>query len=97
MDARTGAWNVWQRGSIDGGLTWSPDAKVSDARSGASYKTASGFGFPYGDYDMVTLNSAGETVAVMGEGDTSQINGDIWVKPSDVGKEGAPGPLLHPP
>jgi hypothetical protein len=79
MDARTGAWNVWQRGSIDGGLTWSPDAKVSDARSGDSYKTASGFGFPYGDYDMVTLNSAGKTVAVMGEGDTSQINGDIWV------------------
>ncbi len=79
MDARTGAWNVWQRGSTDGGLSWSPDAKVSDASSGASYKTASGFGFPYGDYDMVALNSAGRTVAVMGEGDMSQINGDIWV------------------
>jgi hypothetical protein len=79
MDARTGAWNVWQRGSMDGGQTWSSDAKVSDASSGASYKTANGFGFPYGDYDVVALNSAGKTVAVMGEGDASQINGDIWV------------------
>jgi hypothetical protein len=79
MDRRTGAWNVWQRGSTDGGSTWSADAKVSDATSGASYKTANGFGFPYGDYDTVALNSANKTVAVMGEGDTSQVNGDIWV------------------
>jgi hypothetical protein len=79
MDKRTGAWNVWQRGSTDGGQTWSADAKVSDATSGATYKTVSGFGFPYGDYDAVAINSANKTVAVMGEGDTSQINGDIWV------------------
>jgi hypothetical protein len=79
MDARTGAWNVWQRGSTNGGLSWSSDALVSDATSGASYKTATGFGFPYGDYDTVALNSANKTVAVMGEGDSSQVNGDIWV------------------
>jgi hypothetical protein len=79
MDARGGGWNVWQRGSTDGGLTWSADAKVSDATSGATYKTAAGFGLPYGDYDTVAINSAGKTVAVMGEGDTSQIHGDIWV------------------
>jgi hypothetical protein len=79
MDARTGAWNVWQRGSIDGGQTWAADAKASDATSGATYKTANGFGFPYGDYDTVAFNSAGKTVAVMGEGDTSQLHGDIWV------------------
>jgi hypothetical protein len=79
MDSRTSAWNVWQRGSTDGGRTWSADARVSDASSGAPYKTANGFGFPYGDYDMVALNSAGKTVAVMGEGDANQINGDIWV------------------
>ena len=79
MDKRTAAWNVWQRGSADGGQTWSPDARVSDVTSGASYKTVNGFGFPYGDYDTVAINSASKTVAVMGEGDTSQINGDIWV------------------
>jgi BNR repeat protein len=79
MDARGGGWNVWQRGSTDGGLTWSADAKVSDATSGATYKTAAGFGLEYGDYDTVTINSAGKTVAVMGEGDANQIHGDIWV------------------
>jgi hypothetical protein len=78
MDARTGAFNVWQRGSTDGGVTWSADAKVSDASGGAAYKSASGFGQPYGDYDCVAINSAGKTVAVMGEGDSTQTHGDIW-------------------
>jgi hypothetical protein len=79
MDKRGGAWNVWERESTDGGLTWSADAKISDATSGAAYKTAAGFGLPYGDYDMVAINSAGKAVAAMGEGDSSQIHGDIWV------------------
>ena len=79
MDKRGGAWNVWERQSTDGGASWTADAKVSDAVSGASYKTTLGFGFPYGDYDTVAINSAGKAVAVMGEGDTNQIHGDIWV------------------
>jgi hypothetical protein len=79
MDNRGGAWNVWERESTDGGLTWSADTKVSDAVSGAAYKTATGFGMPYGDYDMLALNSLGKPVAVMGEGDSTQTNGDIWV------------------
>ena len=78
MDKRGGAFNVWERQSADGGATWSADAKVSDATSGASYKTAAGFGTPYGDYDTVAINSAGKAVAVMGEGDTGQVHGDIW-------------------
>lgn len=79
MDKRGGGWNVWERQSADGGSTWTTDALVSDATSGASYKTATGFGLPYGDYDTATINSAGKVVAVMGEGDTTQTNGDIWV------------------
>lgn len=75
----TWRWNVWERQSADGGSTWTTDALVSDATSGASYKTATGFGMPYGDYDTVTINSAGKVVAIMGEGDTAQANGDIWV------------------
>jgi hypothetical protein len=78
MDKRGGGWNVWERQSSDDGQTWTADAKVSDATSGASYKTAAGFGFPYGDYDTVAINSAGKAVALMGEGDSNQIHGDIW-------------------
>jgi len=44
MDNRGGAFNVWERQSADGGVTWTADVKVSDATSGASYKTAAGFG-----------------------------------------------------
>ena len=79
MDKRGGAWNVWERESTNGGTTWSADAKVSDASTGASYKTATGFGLPYGDYDMVAINYLGKPVAIMGEGDTAQTHGDIWV------------------
>jgi hypothetical protein len=79
MDNRGGGWNVWERQTTNGGSTWTADAKVSNATSGAAYKTAAGFGLPYGDYDMVAINSAGKAVAVMGEGDTSQLHGDIWV------------------
>src|SRR6478609_638483 len=70
--------HVYVRRSTDAGVTWTADAKVSDATSGASYKTAAGFGTPYGDYDTVAINSAGKAVAVMGEGDTGQVHGDIW-------------------
>ena len=79
MDNRGGGWNVWERQTTNGGSTWTADAKVSDATSGAAYKTSAGFGFPYGDYDMVAINAAGKAVAVMGEGDSSQLHGDIWV------------------
>jgi hypothetical protein len=79
MDKRGGGWNVWERESTDGGVSWSADAKISDATGGAPYKTAAGFGLPYGDYDMVAINSAGKAVAASGEGDASQIHGDIWV------------------
>jgi hypothetical protein len=78
MDKRGGAFNVWERESADGGVSWSADAKVSNATTGAPYKTAAGFGSPYGDYDTVAINSAGKAVAVMGEGDTGQVHGDIW-------------------
>lgn len=78
MDNRGGGWNVWERESADG-VSWSADTKVSDATSGASYKTTAGFGMPYGDYDMVAINSSGKPVTVMGEGDSTQTNGDIWV------------------
>ncbi len=78
MDKRGGAWNVWERESADG-LAWTADAKVSDASSGATYKTAAGFGLPYGDYDMVAINNLGKAVAIMGEGDSTQTHGDIWV------------------
>jgi hypothetical protein len=68
MDSRTGAWNVWYRASTDGGVTWSADLRISDATSGASYKSAAGFTDVYGDYDMIAITNGGKSVAVSGQG-----------------------------
>jgi hypothetical protein len=80
MDSRTGAWNVWYRASTDGGVTWSADAKLSDATSGASYKSAAGFTAPYGDYDGLAITNLGKSVAVMGEGASFTAGpGNVWL------------------
>lgn len=79
MDSRTGAWNVWYRASSDGGATWSADVRLSDATSGASYVSATGFAAPYGDYDSIAITNLGKSVAVMGEGaDFTAGPGNIW-------------------
>lgn len=81
MDNAGGSWNVWHRSSSDGGLTWStPAADISEATTGPSYKSAAGFGSPYGDYDGVAITSTGQTISVSGQGLTfSGGPGGIWV------------------
>ena len=79
QDSRGGAWNTWYRASTDGGVTWSADLKISDATTGATYKTAAGYGGPYGDYNTIDITNAGKTVAVWGEGQSFSTGpGGIW-------------------
>lgn len=79
LDGRTGAWNTWYPASTDGGLTWSADVKVSDATSGASYKSATGYTDVYGDYDAIAITNLGKSVLVMGEGASFSAGlGHIW-------------------
>ena len=73
------AWNVWYRSSTDGGASWSPPVKISDATSGAVYKTADGFREPYGDYGEMGITSRGKTVAAWGEGRSYIGPGGVWV------------------
>jgi hypothetical protein len=73
------AWNVWYRSSSDGGATWSAPAKISDATGGASYKSADGFGEPYGDYGEMGITSTGHTVAAWGEGPSYIGPGGVWI------------------
>jgi hypothetical protein len=80
MDNRTGVWNVWYRSSTDGGVTWTADARISDAATGASYKSAAGFTDPYGDYDGIAITNLGKSVAVMGESASFDAGpGNIWL------------------
>ena len=78
-DNRTGAWNTCYRSSTDGGQTWSAEADISDADTGATYKTAAGFASDYGDYGAIDVTNTGKTVAVWGEGASfSGGPGGIW-------------------
>jgi Neuraminidase (sialidase) len=72
------AWNVWYRRSADGGASWSAPVKISDATSGAPYKTAAGFAEVYGDYGEIAINSAGKTIAIWGEGLSWTGPGGVW-------------------
>lgn len=72
------AWNIWYRSSSDGGATWSAPVKISDATSGAAYKTADGFLEFYGDYGEIAITSTGETIAAWGEGFSWTGPGGVW-------------------
>jgi hypothetical protein len=78
-DNRTGSWNAYYRSSTDGGATWSAESDISDADTGATYKTAAGFSSPYGDYGAIDVTNTGKTVAVWGEGASFSAGpGGIW-------------------
>ncbi len=72
------AWNVWYRSSTDGGATWASPVKLSDASSGAGYKTATGFLEVYGDYGEIDVTNTGNTIAVWGEGFSYTGPGGTW-------------------
>jgi hypothetical protein len=72
------AWNVWYRSSTNGGLDWSAPVKISDASSGAEYKTADGFLEVYGDYGEVAITNTGKTIATWGEGFSWTGPGGVW-------------------
>jgi Neuraminidase (sialidase) len=72
------AWNVWYRTSTDGGATWAAPVKISDASSGAAYKSAAGFAEIYGDYGEMAITNLGKTIAIWGEGASYSGPGGVW-------------------
>jgi len=80
QDDRNGAagWNTWYRSSKDGGKTWSAEVRLSNRSSGAPYKSAAGYGQPYGDYGEVAITNTGATIAVWGEGPSYTGPGGTW-------------------
>ena len=72
------AWNVWYRSSTNGGRSWSAPVKISDATSGARYKTADGFMEVYGDYGEIDVTNRGKTIAAWGEGFSWIGPGGVW-------------------
>jgi hypothetical protein len=73
------AWNAMSRLSTDGGVTWGAPSRVSDATSGAAYKTAAGFAEIYGDYGEIGFTSTGKAIAVWAEGFSYTGPGGVWL------------------
>jgi hypothetical protein len=73
------AWNTWYRRSTDGGATWSTPVRISDATSGAVYKSAAGYAEVYGDYGELGITNQGKSIATWGEGISYTGPGGVWV------------------
>lgn len=72
------AWNIWYRSFADGGVTWAAPVNISDAISGAGYKTAAGFQEFYGDYGEIAITSTGKTIGVWSEAFSYTGPGGTW-------------------
>jgi hypothetical protein len=83
QDNRNGAnaWNTWYASSTNGGVSWSAPTRLSNFGSGAPYKAAAGYTFPFGDYLGLAVDSAGTNFVIWGEGDgiyTGGGTGGSW-------------------
>jgi hypothetical protein len=78
MDDRNGpaTWNTWfVRAS---GTGWTAPVRLSNATSGAPYKSAAGFVQPYGDYLGYAVSPTGTDYAIWGEGPSYAGPGGAW-------------------
>lgn len=71
-------WNTWYRRSTNGGHTWSASVRLSDQNSGAPYKTAGGYYFPYGDYLEFAVDRNKKNYVIWGEGSSYDGPGGTW-------------------
>jgi hypothetical protein len=80
QDDRNGghAWNTWYARSLDAGRTWSQAVRLSNRESGAPYKHRRGYDFPFGDYLGLSVDSAGTSHVIWGEGSGIYAPGGTW-------------------
>ncbi|MDX6519893.1 MAG: hypothetical protein QOF08_498, partial [Gaiellales bacterium] len=80
QDNRNGAsaYNTWYTRTTNGGSTWSSQLRLSDLGSGAPYKTAAGYAFPYGDYFEMETAPSGINYVIWSEGSSYVGPGGSW-------------------
>ena len=77
QQSQTG-WNTWYRRTTNGGTSFGADIRVSDLTSGAPYKHANGYTFPYGDYLDLQVGPDGMNHVFWGEGISYTGPGGTW-------------------
>ncbi|GAC1655333.1 MAG: hypothetical protein NVS9B12_06380 [Vulcanimicrobiaceae bacterium] len=80
QDNRNGAraWTTWYARSTDAGATWGTQIRLSDQGSGAPYKHAAGYDFPFGDYLGLSVDAEGVNHVIWGEGAGVYVPGGSW-------------------
>ncbi len=81
IDDRNGSqtkYNTYYKRSTDGGVTWSAEVNVSNMATGAPYKSATGYAFPYGDYGQIDVNASGTNFIIWGESPSYNGPGGTW-------------------
>lgn len=71
-------WNTWYRRTTNGGTSWDPAIRVSDLTTGAPYKNANGYAFPYGDYLDLAVGPNGVNQVIWGAGASYTGPGGVW-------------------
>jgi len=79
-DNRSGAsaYNTWYTRTTNGGSTWSTAVRLSNLGTGAPYKTAAGYAFPYGDYFEMETAPSGVNHVIWSEGTSYVGPGGSW-------------------
>jgi hypothetical protein len=80
MQSQTG-WNTWYRRLTNvgqGNISIGPEIRLSDQATGAPYKSAAGYRFPYGDYHEIAVGADGTNYVIWGEGDSYTGPGGAW-------------------
>ncbi len=78
QDDRGGRWNTWYKRTTNGGTSWTADVKLSNLTTGAGYKQAAGYAFPYGDYFEMETNAGGTNFVIWSEGKDYIGPGGSW-------------------
>ena len=74
----TSAYNTWYTRTANGGSTWSAQVRLSDQGTGAPYKAAAGYAFPYGDYFEMETAPSGVNYVIWSEGRNYVGPGGSW-------------------
>jgi len=73
-----GIWNVYERSSADGGVSWSAENTMTQPTPFLDYQTSAGFDHPYGDYTEMVTDASGNFYGIWAEGESKFGTGDVY-------------------
>ena len=81
QDDRAGSktvYNTWWKRTTNGGTSFTGEVRLSNVATGAPYKTAAGYAFPYGDYIGLDVDGTGRNHVLWSESISYNGPGNAW-------------------